>query len=228
MPGRQMNVLMSLRSPRGVAAAVAAALGALMVGPSFAATIIGDLVDITLSSPADSISATDSGVLVGAGQELNPSTPGSNIAGYLLTGATANEFADLGATTITLRLLSGATDGSGNAVTGFGAGATYIFSSLNNGYSVTGVSGTSSGISNFSSSWIHFLAHQVSFDIDAIHFIPAVGTTFGDVTLNLTLMDTAPPPPPPPPGVPEPGSLALVGMSLVGAWAAKRAAATRR
>ena len=134
---------------------------------------------------------------------------------------------DLRSFSIVLRLLSGATNDAGALVTGWSAGAKYIFSDLDlnaaDGLDIVGVSAAATGgtITNFSSSWAHFdNAHQVSFDIDKAVFAQGTGTVYGQVT--LTLLTRAVETPPPSTGVTEPGSLALSGLALAGLWASGR------
>lgn len=201
--------------------AAAAMLGGLSA-TAHAAGLMGDSVNVSLISPGDGINATDSGLTVVAGEEVSPLIDPSNIggsSGYMLTGvAGIHEYIDLDALTITLRLLNGNADG-----TGFAAGAKYVFGDLDiAGFTITGVTGVSSGISNFSSSWISLDdPHQISFAIDAIEFGPVTGgTRYGDVVLTLaTRADGGGGNP-----APEPGTLALAGIAIGGLWAGRRRA----
>ncbi len=192
-----------------------------------APTMIGTSASISLSSPNGLLSdptpiSLHDTKAVGAGAEITAGD-GSNVGSFMLTGGTAQESINLGALTITLRILSGDTDAQGNAVTGYAAGAQYIFAGLDIGdpnFSIVGATGAASGgINNFSSSWIHFNGvDQVAFDLDQIHFTPATGgTTFGDVVITLQTQDNSGHG-----GVPAPPTLALCGLALLGLWGARR------
>jgi len=194
--------------------------------------LIGDSIDVLLTSPADSVSLQDTGLVVSNLVEISSNNvPASTIggSGSLLpgVGGTDGESIDLRSFSIVLRLLAGAGSGAANdpLVTGWSAGAKYVFSDLDlnaaDNLDIVGVSAAATGgtISNFSSSWAHFdNAHQISFDIDQIQFLQGVGTTYGQVTLTLLTRTTSTPGP----TVPEPGSLALAGLALSALWAGSR------
>ena len=202
---------------------LAALMGLLALGSTQVhASLVGTMVDVTLSSPIDSVLVTDLGVMVGAGAEIAPSIDPSNIggaSGVMLTGATHSEFIDIDAFSITLRLLAGASGPP--PTTGWGANAAFIFSGLNiAGMDIIGVTLSDlGGIANFDSTWATLdSASQISLRQDLIAFtVPNSGTTYGDLRINLVTQATGPGP-----GVPEPGSMALVGLALVSLWAGGR------
>ena len=204
---------------------LAALMGLLAFGATQVhATLVGTTVDVTLSSPLDGYLATDVGVMVGGGVEIAPSIDPSNIggaSGFMLTGATASEFIDIGAFSISLRLLAGV-DGP-PPMTGYLSGAVYIFSGLTiAGMDIIGVTLSDlGGIANFDAGWATLDSpSQISLRLDLIEFtVPNLGTTYGDLRINLLTQATGPGPGP---GVPEPGSMALVGLALVSLWAGGR------
>lgn len=203
------------------------ALSFLLAAPA-QASLVGDSVIATLLKPngilADaSLNATLTDTrTVGAGIEISAGD-GSNIGGFLITGATAQESIDFADFTINLRILSGDTDSSGNPVTGYGSGAKYVFSDLDiAGSDIVGLTFSASGISNLvalGSAWITLdNAHQVSVMLDTMLITnTATGTDFADVTIRLLTRDVQPPN-----GAPEPGSVALAGLALAALWRARR------
>lgn len=184
------------------------------------ASLVGTTVDVTFDSPNDGpFTASNTGVLVGAGVEITAGD-GSDVGdNAMLPGAGVSEFIDIGDFSITLRLLAG--DSGPPPITGWGTNARYIFSGLGiAGFDIVGVTATSLfGITNFDSSWASFDSpSQVSFRVDLVEFAAGVGgvSAYGDVSLTLQTRPNG--------GgtVPEPGSLALVAMAMLSLWGASR------
>lgn len=198
-----------------------AAVGVLAASPSHA-TLIGDLVDITLASPGDSISLTDSNITVGAGNEIEP---GDNtvIGGDGSAGSTfllSQEFLDIQADRIILQLEAGFDDGNGNLITGYSPGAYWLIAGLDfAGGTITGFDLFLTGISNFTAANDIIFSGGNTFQIFISDLWIADSTTGFDVgQIELRLQTTGTPPPPP---VPEPGTLALLALGL-GALAGTR------
>lgn len=201
--------------------------------------LTGDAINVNLYSDATTVAAGDTGLVVSALTEISSSNlPSSNIggSGNLLPGlgGTDGEAIDLRSFSFVLRLLAGGGGNGSPLVTGWGAGARYVFSDLNlnaaDNLEIYGVSAASTGgtISNFSASWAKFISPtEISFDVEAIVFGQATsGTTFGEVTLTL-LTRTPVVVEPPTPGLPEPGTMVLSGLALVALMASRRRSARR-
>ncbi len=183
------------------------------------ATLIGDSVTAQLVSPggllsdptpinlSDTVTAVSPGIEIAAGN-------GTNIGGFMLTGVGVQESIDFQDFSIVLRLLAG--DPAHPDLTGYAAGAKYVFSGLNlsGGETITGVSLTAVSIANLNQAWVSLdNPNQISFALDLLQFVvPASGTTFGDVTINIAHRLVTPP------TVPEPASLLLAGEALLGLW----------
>ncbi len=182
------------------------------------ADLIGDSVTATLSSPNGLLSSitpinlTDTVTVVTPGIEIAAGN-GTNIGGFMLTGVGVQESIDFQEFSIVLRLLAG--DPAHPDQTGYAAGAKYVFSDLNlsGGETITGVSLTAVSIANLNQGWVTLdNPNQISFALDQIQFVmPAAGTTFGDVTISFAHGVVAP-------TVPEPASLLLAGVALLGLW----------
>lgn len=192
-------------------------------------SLIGDSVTAQLLSTLNGVNAVDTVTVVDPGVEISPGD-GSHIGDFLLTGATEQESIDFGAFTITLRILSGALDNNGVPVTGWAAGAEYIFSSLDIAGSTIdsiNVAASSAQIANLAQltaqNWITLdNPNQVTLLLSNIQFVtPANGTTFADVTITLHTNQTGPP------TVPEPNSMVLAGLALALLWRTSRRRATR-
>jgi PEP-CTERM motif-containing protein len=205
-------------------------------------TLLGTNVTANLSSPGDGINATDTAVPIGAGIEIQPGTPGSNIAPFLFTsvGPLGNvpEYIDFFATGVILRIAGANPDNSGT--TGYATGAKYVFSlfgPLPAGSTVQGITsiGLSSNISNFSSTpqaagcsagaCFDSVADTLTVYLDQMIMGPDgnLPAPMGLVTINLDLVTPTP--------VPEPGTLTmmmLVGLVVAGAMAWRRGGAVRR
>lgn len=214
---QNLSTRMSL-TQRACAVAAMTLLGAL-TAPAHA-TLIGDLVTATLTSPngllsdptpinlSDTVTALSPAIEIAAGN-------GTNIGGFMLTGVGVQESIDFQSFSIVLRLLAG--DPAFPIATGYAPGAKYVFSGLNlsGGETITGVSLTAVSIANLNQSWATLdNPNQISFALDQIQFlVPTSGTTFGDVTISFahSVVNN-------PPSVPEPGSLLLAGVALLGLW----------
>lgn len=233
-----------VRWQAGLGALGLAAAG-MISAPVQAAGLVDDSVVVTLTSPngivgnPTSVSLTDNVTVVDpdpastapslrpADTEIYAGKLGSNIGGFMITNA-VNEFIDVDAFTISVRLLNGDPGGAG---TGYASGAEYIFSDLDiSGFNITGASITAqSGFSNFSSSWLSFddLTDEISLAIDSMLFSGATtDDRIGDITITLQTQCI-----PGTPGcgdnggggtVPEPASVALVGLGLMAAGMARR------
>lgn len=193
------------------------------------ATLLGDSVTATLSSPlgiignsADPtpINVSDT-VTVGAGSEITPGV--GNVGFYMLD----SEYIDFQGGAISLRAQCGATTSQGVCITGYGSGAKYIFSDLNDSLGViTGFNLLSSHFLNFNSNWVSLIdAHTISVALDTMQLEDqgnGESNNFGLLTINLVVR-----PGTQPPGndVPEPGSLPL---SLAAALALACTARRRR
>jgi hypothetical protein len=161
------------------------------------ASLIGQTPSVRLTDGA-SLDVLDS-VLAGAGPELTPGD-GSNIGALLLP----NEWIDFGDFTIEIALEEGAPGGS----TGYPAGTRYLFSDLFFGDPLSVISGVDVALDNVSGvalgSEVSFTQHSVTLFIDTLVIgeIPNA-VDVGRVTLSLDVVL-----------IPEPGTLALVGLGL--------------
>lgn len=211
-------------------------LAASYLSAHAAPTLLGASVTVTLDAPGGivgnsaPVNLADT-VTVGAATEISAGD-NSNIGGFMLPGTNPGdgESIDIASTFIDLRVLMGDEPGR---TAGYAAGARYVFTGLDftdaadvgATFSITGLSlGVSIGgdVNNADSSWLRILSpNSVSFDLDKMTFGPNTngGTTAENFRIDLVVTkNTAPPPN----GVPEPGSLALAGLALMGAWAARR------
>jgi hypothetical protein len=195
-------------------ASVLAAMSLLASGAAHA-TLIGDQVDITFESPDDVIGPlTDSNVTVGAGNEI---APGDNsvIGGDGTADSTpllSNEFLDIQADRIILQLEAGFDDDNGNLLTGYSPGAYWQIAGLDfAGGTITGFDLFLTGISNFTAANDIIFSGGSTFKIFISSLFIADSTTDFDVgQIELRLLTNGTPPPP----VPEPGTLALLGLGL--------------
>lgn len=210
-------------------------LAASYLSAHAAPTLLGASVTVTLDSPlgivvdSSAINLVDT-VTVGAATEISVGD-GTNIGGFMLpgTGLGDGESIDIAGTFIDLRVLMG---DEPTLTTGYLAGARYVFSGLDftdaadvgATFSITGFSlgvDTGGDVNNASPSWVQILSpNSVSFDLDKMTFdLNRINTTAQNFRIGLDVTKNSAPPPN---GVPEPGSLALAGLALMGAWAARR------
>jgi hypothetical protein len=191
------------------------AVGALLLSATANATLIGDTVNISLQSPNETnfppVDLTDS-VTVTTSTEISAGN-GTSIGSFIFS----NEFVDVQADRIFLRLEAGGDDGMGNLTTGFATGAYYQIGDLDfAGGSITGFDVFLTGIDNFNSGNSVSFLNGDTFRID-IWALWITGSTSGngfdtgDIEIRLRTSGTPPPPP-----VPEPGTLALLGFGLAG------------
>ena len=209
----------------------------LVAAPAANATLIGDSVTATLSSPngivGDSTPINESDtVSVGGGIEISAGD-GSNIGNWMLPGGGSlglpldSEFIDFQASSILVRVVSGSAGSGPNGdiapfVTGYETGAQYIFSGLNDSvgtitgisFAVADASAGQSAIVNLAtlpSDWIKRVdANTISLALDQLEFFDrgnGTSNNFADITVNLIVQQ-------PPTPAPEPGSLALLGAGV--------------
>jgi len=219
----------TLRLP-SILVAIVTAMGFFIPLHQAQAGLIGTNVNAELLSPLDGTNAGNAAdtVTVATPQIEIETGDGTNIGnnwmypGTDASGAFAPEYIDFFDTGVTLRIAGAAADFSG--MTGYSAGAKYVFSGLDP--SILGIDSISlsPNISNFSNvaqapgctAGICFSAHSLTVFLDEItigsdgNFIPPMGL----VTINLSTQGITPPPPPNP--APEPMTLLLFGIGLTG------------
>ncbi len=230
-PGRG-NVMVKFCPVVGVGrwalSSVLACLFSILGAPAYA-SLIGDSVTAELSSPngvlgdstpvdlIDTVTVADPGVEISAGD-------GTNIGSFMLPGPPP-ESIDFGTSSIVVTIDAGNVLADGTLVTGYAPGAEYIFSGLDfAGSTITGINVATSGFfANLSTlnaqPWITLdNPNQVTLRLDLIEFTQPPGggqsNAYGVATINLLTTPNG--------VVPEPGSMALIGLALLTLWANRR------